>query len=110
MGLQISDGSLLGIFLLSLLVLGRRQDEDLEAMGEQVQRLGQVGLTIHEELSTQQNMLDDLDEDVDITTNRMRAAQKKIADIIKKSGGKKQFLLIIALVIVLLVLVVIALG
>lgn len=88
----------------------RRQDEDLEAMGQQVERLGQVGLTIHEELTTQQHMLDDLEEDIDITNNRMRAAQKKIAEVIRKSGGKAQFLTIIGLLVVLVILVAIAFG
>ncbi|GMH37728.1 hypothetical protein BSKO_05601 [Bryopsis sp. KO-2023] len=86
----------------------RQQDEDLDEMGKVVDRLGQVGLTIHDELSHQQRMLDDLDEDLDITTNRMRAAQRKIADIIKKSGGKWQFCTIVLLSILLIVLVLIA--
>lgn len=79
-------------------------------MGQQVERLGQVGLTIHEELSTQQHMLDDLEEDIDVTHNRMRAAQKKIAEVIRKSGGKTQFITIIVLLVVLVILVAVALG
>lgn len=86
----------------------RQQDQELEEMGKAVDRLGQVGLTIHDELSHQQRMLDDLDEDIDITTNRMRAAQKKIADIIKKTGMKWHFCVIVLLSITLLILAFVA--
>jgi hypothetical protein len=56
----------------------RQQDAHLEDIEAAVTRLGRVGLTIHEELATQGNMLDELDEDVDTTHSRLRATQKKV--------------------------------
>ena len=58
----------------------RQQDQDLDELSESVARLGQVGRTIGEELDTQ------LEEDVDGTTTRLGAAQKKLVQVIKRSG------------------------
>jgi hypothetical protein len=33
--------------------LMRQQDQDLDELGDHVQRIGQIGLTIHEELESQ---------------------------------------------------------
>lgn len=71
-------------------------------------RLGRVGLTIHEELESQGQMLDELDEDVDTTTTRLKATQKKVLDVIKKSGTTTQLALIVFLLIVLVVVAVFA--
>eukprot|EP00217_Crustomastix_stigmatica_P010948 CAMPEP_0183796840 /NCGR_PEP_ID=MMETSP0803_2-20130417/13128_1 /TAXON_ID=195967 /ORGANISM="Crustomastix stigmata, Strain CCMP3273" /LENGTH=267 /DNA_ID=CAMNT_0026041499 /DNA_START=16 /DNA_END=815 /DNA_ORIENTATION=+ len=45
--------------------LFRQQDDDLDELSEGVRRLGQVGLTIGEELEEQGRMLDELDAEVD---------------------------------------------
>lgn len=89
-------------------LLLRQQDEHLEDIEAAVSRLGRVGLTIHEELTTQGHMLDELDEDVDTTHSRLRATQKKVMDVIKKSGTTTQLGLIAFLMIVLIVLAVVA--
>ena len=64
----------------------RQQDQDLDELSESVARLGQVGRTIGEELDTQGKLLDELEEDVDGTTTRLGAAQKKLVQVIKRSG------------------------
>jgi hypothetical protein len=56
----------------------RQQDAQLEDIEAAVTRLGRVGLTIHEELASQGQMLDELEEDVDTTHSRLRATQKKV--------------------------------
>jgi hypothetical protein len=61
----------------------RQQDAHLEDIEAAVTRLGRVGLTIHEELSSQGQMLDELEEDVDTTHSRLRATQKKV----RQQGG-----------------------
>jgi hypothetical protein len=59
-------------------VVCRQQDAHLEDIEAAVTRLGRVGLTIHEELASQGQMLDELEEDVDTTHSRLRATQKKV--------------------------------
>mmetsp|Transcript_6246 Transcript_6246/g.17930 ORF Transcript_6246/g.17930 Transcript_6246/m.17930 type:complete len:229 (-) Transcript_6246:362-1048(-) len=86
----------------------RQQDEDLDQLGESVSRIGHLGLTIHEELQQQGTMLDELDEDVDGTTARLQAAQKRINHVLAKAGMKGQLLIILFLIVVLAVLMMFA--
>ena len=41
------------MFSIDLIYVPRQQDEELDELSESVQRIGGVGLTIHEELSGQ---------------------------------------------------------
>lgn len=77
-------------------------------MEKAVTRIGEVGKTIHNELTSQQVLLDTLDEDVDITSSRIKAAKAKIQDILQRSGNNAQLCTIVALTVVLLVLVIVA--
>eukprot|EP01024_Parvocaulis_polyphysoides_P003520 TRINITY_DN10952_c1_g2_i1.p2 TRINITY_DN10952_c1_g2~~TRINITY_DN10952_c1_g2_i1.p2 ORF type:complete len:235 (-),score=40.22 TRINITY_DN10952_c1_g2_i1:187-891(-) len=86
----------------------RQQDEQLDSLSEQVGRIGEIGIRIHEELNTQNNMLDELDTDVEITTNRIKVAQVKIGEVIKKSGTFKQLVCVIILVVILIILIALA--
>lgn len=88
----------------------RRQDEELEHMEKAVSRIGNVGLTIHGELRSQEDLLKTLDEDVDITGSRLKAAQLKIQEVMKRSGGNCQVCVIVGLSVVLLVLIVVAVA
>lgn len=86
----------------------RRQDEDLDEIGSAAQRLGHMGLQIHDELQTQNAMLEQLDEDVEQTTSRLAAAQKKINTVLQKAGLRGQLMIIGILLVLLVVLVMIA--
>ena len=86
----------------------RQQDEHLDEMGQAVGRLGQIGLSIHDELTNQAGILDDLEDDIGVTSSRLKMAQRKIGDVIKKSGGKWYFCLIVSLSITLLILIIVA--
>lgn len=88
----------------------RQQDEELDHMEQAVSRIGNVGRTIHGELRSQHEMLNALDEDVDITGSRIRAAQMKIQEVIKNSGGNCQVCTIVALAVILLILIVVAVA
>lgn len=46
-----------------------------------------MAISIDEELTIHNRLLDDLDEDVTVTHSRMRAAQKRVAAILRDSGG-----------------------
>lgn len=51
--------------------------------------LQHMALTIDEELSLHNRLLTELDEDVNVTHSRMRAAQKRVRQILRDSGGCK---------------------
>lgn len=67
-----------------------------------------MGLQIHDELQTQNVMLEELDEDVEQTTSRLAAAQKKINTVLQKAGLRGQLTIIGVLLILLVILVMIA--
>ena len=48
-------------------------------------------------------MLDELDQDVDTTHSRLKAAQKKMQELIRKSGSNTQLVLIVVLIVILVV-------
>ena len=67
-----------------------------------------MGLQIHDELQTQNIMLEQLDEDVEQTTSRLAAAQKKINTVLQKAGLRGQLMIIGILLVLLVILVLIA--
>nr|WDD38958.1 syntaxin-61 [Fagopyrum tataricum] len=90
------------------LLLMKQQDEELDELSASVQRIGHVGLTIHNELIEQERIMDDLGGEIDSTSNRLEFLQKKVAFIMKKAGVKGQCMLmlfLLALFIILFVLV-----
>eukprot|EP00210_Caulerpa_lentillifera_P009673 g9229.t1 len=88
----------------------RQQDVELDHMEQAVSRIGHVGRTIHSELESQHELLNALDEDVDITGSRIKAAQMKIREVIQNSGGNCQVCTIVVLSMILLILIIIAVS
>ncbi|XP_062208169.1 syntaxin-61-like [Phragmites australis] len=86
------------------LLLMRQQDEELDELSASVERIGGVGLTIHEELSGQERVLNDLSLEMETTSNRLDFVQKKVAMVMKKAGIKGQIMLIVFLVVVFIIL------
>ncbi|KAG2422428.1 hypothetical protein HXX76_016043 [Chlamydomonas incerta] len=82
----------------------KRQDADLEDIEQAVIRIGRQGREIGNELAEQERMLDELDQDVDTTGSRLKAAQKKMSELIRKSGSNTQLVLIVVLIVILVVL------
>jgi hypothetical protein len=89
-------------------LLVRRQDEDLDDISVSISRIGQVGLTIGDELAAQSKMLEDLEEDVDGVNARLAAAERKMREVLKKVGLRGQICVIIFLTIILFILFAIA--
>ncbi len=83
----------------------RRQDNELDQLGRHVERIGQVGLQIHEELEVQDAMLTELGEDVEGAQSRLAAAQKKMAGVLKRMGMRGQLCILGALLLLLVILV-----
>lgn len=86
------------------LLLIKQQDEELDELSASVERIGGVGLTIHEELLAQERIIDDLGTEMDSTTNRLDFVQKKVAMVMKKASAKGQLMMILFLVVLFIVL------
>ncbi|KAG5178674.1 soluble NSF attachment protein receptor [Tribonema minus] len=81
-----------------------RQDQDLEELGEHVDRVGMHAETINEELRDQGRMLDDLNEDIVTTHESMGMVMGAMAKILK-TKDRAQIWLIVTLVVILVILV-----
>ncbi|KAK2983617.1 hypothetical protein RJ640_023151, partial [Escallonia rubra] len=57
------------------LLLIKQQDEELDELSASVERIGGVGLTIHDELLAQEKIIDDLGLEMDSTSNRLDFVQ-----------------------------------
>ncbi|KAF7116790.1 hypothetical protein RHSIM_RhsimUnG0015200 [Rhododendron simsii] len=72
------------------LLLIKQQDEELDELSASVERIGGVGLTIHEELLAQEKIIDELGTEMESTSNRLDFVQvivsTQILDRIKKGG------------------------
>ncbi|XP_047070554.1 syntaxin-61-like [Lolium rigidum] len=86
------------------MLLMRQQDDELDELSESVIRIGSVGLTIHEELSGQERIINELSLEMETTSNRLDFVQKKIGAVMKKAGIKGQIMLILFLVVLFIVL------
>uniref|UniRef100_A0A803N224 t-SNARE coiled-coil homology domain-containing protein n=1 Tax=Chenopodium quinoa TaxID=63459 RepID=A0A803N224_CHEQI len=53
------------------MLLIKQQDEELDELSASVQRIGSVGLSIHDELLAQEKIIDDLGVEMDSTSNRL---------------------------------------
>ena len=56
----------------------RAQDDQLDDISLTVGRIGEVGRAMHDELTLQGRMLEELDTDLDGTSTRLKAAQRKV--------------------------------
>ncbi|GAB4845245.1 Syntaxin-61 [Ancistrocladus abbreviatus] len=86
------------------LLLIRQQDEELDELSASVQRIGHVGLTIHDELIGQEKIIDELGMEMDSTSNRLEFLQKKVAVIMKKAGAKGQIMMMLFLFVLFIIL------
>mmetsp|Transcript_37325 Transcript_37325/g.42655 ORF Transcript_37325/g.42655 Transcript_37325/m.42655 type:complete len:133 (+) Transcript_37325:150-548(+) len=82
-----------------------RQDEGLELLAQSAERLGVMSTTITQELDYQNQMLDDIEEDLDATTDNLDLVTRKTREMIQKSGGKRNCIIIVALSGIVLLLV-----
>ncbi|RXI03484.1 hypothetical protein DVH24_004136 [Malus domestica] len=86
------------------LLLIKQQDEELDELSASVERIGGVGLTIHEELLAQEKIIEELGTEMDGTSNRLDFVQKKVAAVMKKAGVKGQFMMILFLLVLFIIL------
>ncbi|CAL9198173.1 unnamed protein product [Musa hybrid cultivar] len=92
------------------LLLIKKQDEELDELSASVRRIGDVGLTIHDELvghtfcCCRENLLDEFGMEMETTSNRLDFVQKKVAKVMKKAGAKGQIMMIAFLIVLFIIL------
>lgn len=86
------------------MLLMRQQDEELDELSESVMRIGSVGLTIHDELLSQEKIIEELGTEMESTSNRLDFVQKKVAMVMKKASAKGQMMMIIFLIVLFIIL------
>ncbi|XP_047315911.1 syntaxin-61-like [Impatiens glandulifera] len=86
------------------MLLIKQQDEELDQLSASVERIGDVGLTIHEELLAQENIIGELGTEMESTSNRLDFVQKKVGMVMKKAGVKGQLMMILFLVVLFIIL------
>ena len=64
-----------------------------------------MGLTISNELESQSQIIDEMNDSTESTMVRLKAASRKMEDVIKKSGMRGQCCIIVVLTLILGVLV-----
>ncbi|KAD7480493.1 hypothetical protein E3N88_03629 [Mikania micrantha] len=57
------------------MLLIKQQDEELDELSASVERIGSVGLTIHDELIAQEKIIEELGSEMDSTSNRLDFVQ-----------------------------------
>ena len=88
----------------------QQQDAQLDDLHGSVQRLGDLSLTISNELDLQNQMLDDLDDDLTVAQTAMDAVNKKTQELVKAAGGPQYFCVIVFLSVVLFILFMLVVG
>eukprot|EP00899_Mesostigma_viride_P007238 jgi/Mesvir1/16515/Mv10065-RA.1 len=83
----------------------KQQDQDLDELSESVARLGGVGLTIHDELKSQEGLLEEFHADLDGASNRLEMVQRRMQAILRQGGTRLQIALVVILLILLAVLI-----
>lgn len=86
------------------MLLIKQQDEELDELSASVQKIGGIGLTIHDELVGQEKILDDLSLEMETTSNRLDFVQKRVAMVMKKASAKGQILMIAFLIVLFIIL------
>ena len=66
-----------------------------------------IALTVNEELGLQARLLDELDEDVDVSHSRLRAAQKRLKHVLATSGNCRSLCITIGLMCILAIVILI---
>ncbi len=79
------------------------QDKNLDSLGQAVDRLGEIGRTINEEVKEQGVLLDKLGNEVDDASGRMNTVQAALEKLLKtKDGCQIWTIVILALILILL--------
>ncbi len=78
------------------------QDASLESLGVAVDRLGQIGKDIHEEVAEQNVLLDSLGNEVDDAGNKMNVVTASLSKLLKTKDGCQIWTIVILTFILIL--------
>ncbi|KAI8336891.1 hypothetical protein BD560DRAFT_339960 [Blakeslea trispora] len=81
------------------------QDQDLDHLSDAIRRQRELGLLIGDELESHAQLIDETEEMVDRTDERLRQARKKLDYVSRKMKDNKSVCTVIVLIIVFFVLV-----
>lgn len=84
-------------------LLMQEQNETLQALQGGINRMGQMALSINEELDSQSRMIEDIDDHIDKTESTLSVLQKKMKELANDSDRGK-YCTICFLTVVLVVL------
>jgi len=82
-----------------------KQDEQLDQVLDGVTRLKTMGQDIHTELDLHKHLLDDLDEAIDRTDERLRMNTQRVDTVNEKAGGCCALLTIVLLFVLIIILI-----
>ena len=85
----------------------RRQDEDLDRLGESIGRQRDLSIQIGNELEDQIGMLDESEQVMDRHQSRLDGARRQLGNVARRAKDNKQLTVIIILIVILVLLVVI---
>ena len=85
----------------------RRQDDDLDRLGESIGRQRDLSIQIGNELEDQIDILDDSEQIMDRHQSRLDGARRQLGNVARRARDNKQLTIIIVLIIVLVLLIVI---
>ncbi|KAG5505645.1 hypothetical protein JKF63_04980 [Porcisia hertigi] len=88
----------------------KHQDEALDRLTFGLRELRETGLIIHEELDTQDVMLDDVDRNISSVQMRLRAANQKVDKLLASMSNKGKVCTIVILTFILIFLVCFGFG
>jgi len=89
------------------LQLRKEEDENLEEISVGVDKLHEMGLTIGDELASQESLIQRLGDEVEETKNKLSSAVKRVSELIDKSSNSTSYGVIIFLIAVLILLLVV---
>ncbi|KAI4836757.1 syntaxin-6 [Plasmodium brasilianum] len=69
-------------------VVQKRQDDDLDELAESAERLHNAAITINTELKDQQKLLDELENEMDNSNEKMNFVTRKISDYLKTNSQR----------------------
>ena len=82
----------------------KKQDQSLDMLGASAARLGEISMNISQEITSQNVMLDEMGDELDVADSNLATVTKKTEDLIKKSGGCQTFAVIVCLIITVVIL------
>ena len=85
----------------------REQDDQLDNLGRSISRQRELSIQIGDELDSQVEMLDDVDEHVERHQTRLDGARKRLGTVARKAKDNKQLTIILILIIILILLIII---